>query len=56
MHLMLKETIVVNEEKRTLISLDILAASIIGIIMWWLNDGVHFSSEYIAEQVIAMNS
>lgn len=55
MHLLLKDAIVVREEKRAIISIDILAASIIGIIMWWLTEGVHFSSEYIAEQIIAMN-
>lgn len=55
MHLLLIDAIVVREEKRDIISIDILAASIIGIIMWWLTEGVHFSSEYIAEQIIAMN-
>ena len=31
--------------------MDILASSILGIIMWWLKDGIHFSSEYIANQI-----
>jgi len=30
---------------------DIKTASIIGIIMWWLKDGLHLDSAYIAEQI-----
>jgi len=33
------------------VSIDILAASLLGIIMWWIKDGIHFSSEYIADQI-----
>lgn len=34
-----------------LASLDILAASLLGIIMWWIKEGTHFSSQYIANQI-----
>lgn len=37
--------------KDVIISEDIIAASIIGILMWWIRDGKHHSSEYIAEQL-----
>ncbi|MCG7381903.1 TetR-like C-terminal domain-containing protein [Paenibacillus sp. ACRRY] len=34
-----------------LVSTEILTSSIIGIIMWWIRDGIHFSSEHIANQI-----
>lgn len=37
--------------KDVIISEDIIAASILGILMWWIRDGKHHSSEYIAEQL-----
>ena len=55
MHMILKDAIVIQKEKQKLIAIDILAASMLGIITWWLKDGVHFSSEYIAEQIISLN-
>lgn len=33
------------------VSLDILAASMLGVIMWWITEGNDYSSEYIANQV-----
>ncbi|MFD1849591.1 TetR/AcrR family transcriptional regulator [Oceanobacillus bengalensis] len=33
------------------VSKDIIASSILGILMWWIRDGKHYSSEYIAEQI-----
>lgn len=33
------------------VSKDIIAASIVGILKWWIRDGKHHSSEYIAEQM-----
>ncbi|MFS0783189.1 TetR/AcrR family transcriptional regulator [Bacillus sp. 1P06AnD] len=60
LHMFLKETIFiqsVGEEmnnKNIILSMDIIASSILGIIMWWLKDGVHFSSEYIANQIIEL--
>ncbi|OMF78746.1 TetR/AcrR family transcriptional regulator [Paenibacillus glucanolyticus] len=33
------------------VSIEILTASIIGIIMWWIREGIHFSSEHIANQI-----
>lgn len=53
--MILKDAIVIQKEKQKLIAIDILAASMLGIITWWLKDGVHFSSEYIAEQIISLN-
>ena len=36
------------------VSSDIRAASLMGIITWWIKDGIHFSSEYIADQIHLM--
>ncbi|TCJ02639.1 TetR/AcrR family transcriptional regulator [Cytobacillus praedii] len=33
------------------VSKDIIASSILGILMWWIRDGKHYSSEYIAQQL-----
>ncbi|KOP65866.1 hypothetical protein AMS62_11890 [Bacillus sp. FJAT-18019] len=33
------------------VSLDILAASLLGVIMWWIVEGNDYSSEFIANQV-----
>lgn len=60
LHMILKDSIVIQREREGIItteiplSMDILASSILGIIMWWLKDGVHFSSEYIANQMIEL--
>jgi len=56
LHMILRDSIVLqNEGKGTdLLSKDILASSLLGIIMWWLKDGVHFSSEYIANQMMEL--
>lgn len=60
LHLILKDSIVIQRERegtvsaKTTISMDILASAILGIIMWWLKDGVHFSSEYIANQMFEL--
>lgn len=60
LHMILKESIVIQREREgknsleITLSLDILASSILGIIMWWLKDGVHYSSDYIANQIIEL--
>lgn len=60
LQMILKDSIVIqrvrdeSNPKDITLSLDILASSTLGIIMWWLKDGVHFSSEYIADQMIAL--
>jgi AcrR family transcriptional regulator len=60
LHMILKDSIVIQREKQVTVSteitlsMDILASSILGIIMWWLKDGVHFSSEYIGNQIIEL--
>ncbi|MDU1848203.1 MAG: TetR/AcrR family transcriptional regulator [Niallia nealsonii] len=60
LQMILKDSIVIqrvredSESLETTLSLDILASSTLGIIMWWLKDGVHFSSEYIADQMIKL--
>lgn len=60
LHMVLKDSIVIQRERENTVtteiplSMDILASSILGIIMWWLKDGVHFSSEYIANQMIEL--
>lgn len=60
LQMVLKDSIVIQRVREesptteTTLSLDILASSTLGIIMWWLKDGVHFSSEYIADQMIEL--
>jgi len=56
-HMMLTDLIVIRRDRDSAeitLSMDILASSVLGIIMWWLKDGIHFSSEYIAEQIIEL--
>lgn len=43
-----------NIKGKIIVDPDIKAASIIGIIMWWLKDGLHLDSAYIAEQINLM--
>ncbi|WP_150272778.1 TetR/AcrR family transcriptional regulator [Paenibacillus tepidiphilus] len=35
-------------------SVDIVAASLLGIMMWWIKDGREYSAEYIAGQITLM--
>ncbi|WP_050616438.1 TetR/AcrR family transcriptional regulator [Bacillus testis] len=35
-------------------AVEIKTASLVGIIMWWIRKGLHFSSDYIAEQIHLM--
>lgn len=43
-----------NELPSHLVSIEIRTSSIMGILMWWINDGIRFSSEYIADQISLM--
>lgn len=43
-----------NIGRKVIVNPDVKAASIIGIIMWWLKDGLHLDSAYIAEQINLM--
>lgn len=43
-----------NIGRKAIVDPDIKTASIIGIIMWWLKDGLHLDSAYIAEQINLM--
>jgi len=36
------------------VAIDIKTASLVGIIMWWVKKGLHFSSDYIANQIYFM--
>lgn len=36
------------------VDIDIKTASLVGIIIWWLRKGLHFSSDYIADQIYLM--
>lgn len=40
-----------NIRKKIMVDTDIKTASIIGVIMWWIKDGLHLDSAYIAEQI-----
>ncbi|CEG22737.1 hypothetical protein BN1080_01672 [Planococcus massiliensis] len=40
--------------RENLVSIDLLAASLLGIIMWWIKQGTFYSSEYIAHQISLM--
>jgi len=42
------------EKSDDLVSLDLLAASLMGVILWWIKDGTYYSSEYIAHQINLM--
>ncbi|MEK5420081.1 hypothetical protein BSK49_07415 [Paenibacillus odorifer] len=39
---------------KEVVSVDIIAASLLGIIMWWIKDGNQYSAEYIAGQITLM--
>jgi len=39
---------------KEVVSVDILTASLLGIIMWWITDGSQYSAEYIASQITLM--
>ncbi|MGG0459620.1 TetR/AcrR family transcriptional regulator [Bacillus mycoides] len=58
--LFLKELIETRREntKKNLpddyVAVDIKTASLVGIIMWWIRNGLHFSSDYIANQIYFM--
>lgn len=58
--LMMKDLIVTrrnqskNIGRKIIVDPDIKTASIIGVIMWWLKDGLHLDSAYIAEQINLM--
>ncbi|MEK4629107.1 MAG: TetR-like C-terminal domain-containing protein [Solibacillus sp.] len=41
----------INPSRKILVDLEIKTASLVGIIMWWLKDGSHLSSDYIAGQI-----
>ncbi|QQZ08463.1 TetR/AcrR family transcriptional regulator [Heyndrickxia vini] len=36
------------------VAIDIRTSSLVGIIMWWIKKGLHFSSDYIANQIYLM--
>ncbi|KAA9028558.1 TetR/AcrR family transcriptional regulator [Niallia endozanthoxylica] len=36
------------------VAIDIKTASLAGIIMWWMRKGLHFSSDYMADQIYLM--
>ncbi|RBP25182.1 MULTISPECIES: TetR/AcrR family transcriptional regulator [Bacillus] len=36
------------------VAVDIKTASLVGIIIWWIRNGLHFSSDYIANQIYFM--
>lgn len=40
--------------RKVVVDPDVKTASIVGIIMWWLKDGLHLDSTYIAEQINLM--
>ncbi|EMN7727627.1 TetR/AcrR family transcriptional regulator [Bacillus thuringiensis] len=36
------------------VAIEIKTASLVGIIMWWIKNGLHFSSDYITNQIYFM--
>ncbi len=47
----------INSNKTTpkiYIELEIKTASLVGVIMWWLKNGLHLSADYIADQIYLM--
>jgi AcrR family transcriptional regulator len=56
-HMLLTDSLVVQSDKGVMnksLSVDILASSVLGIITWWIKEGIHFSSEYVADQIIEL--
>jgi AcrR family transcriptional regulator len=57
---LLKNTIEKRRKARNIdptkevVSVDIIAASLLGIIMWWIKDGSQYSAEYIVGQINLM--
>jgi len=45
-----RDALEIPEDKK-MVSREIIAASILGILMWWMRDGKNYSSEFIAEQM-----
>lgn len=43
----------INSTKEV-VSVDIIASSLLGVIMWWIKDGTQYSAEYIAGQITLM--
>ncbi|WP_042351378.1 TetR/AcrR family transcriptional regulator [Bacillus massiliigorillae] len=51
------ETRRMNSKKdfnKNYVAVEIKTASLVGIIMWWLRNGLHFSSDYITDQIHLM--
>lgn len=44
----------VTQTPRRDIDIDIKTASLVGIMMWWLKRGLHYSSDYIATEIYEM--
>lgn len=43
-----------NTTSKIYVDSEIKTASLVGIIMWWLKNGLHLSSDYIADQIHLM--
>ncbi|WP_342480854.1 TetR-like C-terminal domain-containing protein [Paenibacillus sp. FSL L8-0340] len=43
------------EPTKEVVSVDIVVSSLLGIIMWWIKDGIQYNSEYIAAQITLMH-
>ena len=43
-----------NPTSKIYVDSEIKTASLVGVIMWWLKNGLHVSSDYIAEQIQLM--
>ncbi|MCH7321631.1 TetR/AcrR family transcriptional regulator C-terminal domain-containing protein [Solibacillus sp. MA9] len=60
LHLLMKDLIVTrrshskNIGRKIIVDTDVKTASIIGVIMWWLKNGLHLDSAYIADQINLM--
>ncbi|MGG0171707.1 TetR/AcrR family transcriptional regulator [Paenibacillus dokdonensis] len=57
---LLKKTIEKRREARNInttksvASVDIVASSLLGVMMWWIKEGTEYSAEYIADQITLM--
>ncbi len=45
---------IVKSPTKNYVAIDIKAASLVGIIIWWLRDGQQFSANYLADQIHMM--
>jgi len=44
----------VEDKPAEYVAIEIKTPSLVGIIMWWIRKGLHYSSDYISDQIYLM--